>query len=171
MNYFYVKVPDEDDNDLYVAVRAVTVKKVKHPFKSVLPQNPRIDTSKIGQDGERGCLKCDKKDFDQDSEYTYLPIIPNERTQGRKEYDLIDTLYVLKNLYHYFFRILARLINWSRPGAGYKKRVIEENLRLCKLEFYLCIRNGHGDYVFVSPPSYSSIIEEGRIILNEKVSC
>ncbi len=80
-----MKVPNQDGTELHVGVRAVTVKKVKHPFKSVVPQNPPIDTSSIERDGERSCLKCDKNDFDPDLEYTYFPISDEERVQGRKK--------------------------------------------------------------------------------------
>jgi hypothetical protein len=60
------------------------------------------------------------------------------------------------------FRILVHLINWKKP-QGFKNRSKDENLRLCKLEFYLCVRDSPGKYRFVSPASYSSIIEEGII--------
>ncbi len=66
------------------------------------------------------------------------------------------------------FRILAHLINWKRQGVGLKDRVKNENLHLCKLEFYLCVRNGPGKYQIVSTASYSSIIEEGNIIRIKK---
>ncbi len=80
-----MQVPDKNDTELYACVRAVTVKKVKHPFKSVVPRKPPIDTSSINRDGERSCLKCDKNDFDPDLEYTYLSISPEERGKGKKE--------------------------------------------------------------------------------------
>jgi hypothetical protein len=85
MNCFDVKVPNEYGPDLYVAVRAVTVGKVKHPCKSVVPQRSSFDTSKIEHDGERSCLKCNKNDFNPDLEYTYLLISPDERKRGKKE--------------------------------------------------------------------------------------
>jgi hypothetical protein len=103
MSCFHLKVPNENGTELHVGVRAVTVKKGQHPFKSTVPQNPRIDTSSIGHDGERSCLKCDKNDFDPDLEQTYLPISGEERAQGRKESVSIYT-YVcfLEDLNHYF---------------------------------------------------------------------
>jgi hypothetical protein len=85
MSYFNLKVPNEDGIELYARVGANTVQKVKHPFKSVVPPKPTIDTSTIHRDGERSCLKCDKNDFDPDLEYTYLPISHEERINGRKE--------------------------------------------------------------------------------------
>lgn len=85
MSYFNLKVPNEDGIELYARVGANTVKKVKHPFKSVVPPKPPIDTSTIDRDGERSCLKCDKNDFDPDLEYTYLPISREERINRRKE--------------------------------------------------------------------------------------
>ena len=85
MSYFYLKVPEGDEVQLYVAARAVTVKKVKHPFKSVVPKNSSVDMSLVECNGERSCLKCDKNDFDPDSDYTYSLISLDEHTRGKKE--------------------------------------------------------------------------------------
>ncbi len=74
-------------------------------------------------------------------------------------------MHMLLNICIAVFRILAHLISWKRQGVGLKNRVENENLHLCKLEFYLCIRDGPGKYQRVSHISYSSIIEEGNIIL------
>jgi hypothetical protein len=67
------------------------------------------------------------------------------------------------------FRIRIHLINWKRQGSNLQKLVRSENLHLCKLEFHLCIRLNHGEYQLVSPPSYSSIIEEGNIRYNQNI--
>jgi hypothetical protein len=85
MSYFLLKMPNTDGVDLHICVRAVTVKKVKHPFKAVVPQKPPIDMSDIDRNGERSCLKCDKNDFDPESEYTYLLVSGPERASGKKE--------------------------------------------------------------------------------------
>ncbi len=71
-------------------------------------------------------------------------------------------MYVFLKISITIFRILVHLINWSRQGGGHKNRVVNENLHLCKLEFYLYVRTDPGKYRRVSPSSYSSIIEEGN---------
>lgn len=78
-------MPEADGAELYVCARAVTVKNVKHPSKSVVPFKPPIDISSIDRDGERSCLKCNKNDFNSELEYTYLPINDQERINGKKE--------------------------------------------------------------------------------------
>ncbi len=85
MSFFHLKVPNQDGTELSIGVRAVTVRKVKHPFKSVIPQNPPIDMSSINCNGERNCLKCDKNDHDPNSGYTYLSISDDERREVKKE--------------------------------------------------------------------------------------
>ena len=80
-----MKIPKADGVELYVCVRAVTVKNGKHPLKSVVPFKPPIDLTSIDSDGERSCLKCKKNDFDSEHEYTYLSINDQERTIGKKK--------------------------------------------------------------------------------------
>ena len=67
------------------------------------------------------------------------------------------------------FRVRVRLVNWKQSRFNTKERIEQENLRLCKLEFRLCIQICPGEYQFVSPPSYSSIIEESKIQLKLNV--
>lgn len=74
-------------------------------------------------------------------------------------------IYILEHIYYCIYRILAHLINWKRQGARLKHRVINEDLHICRLEFHLCVRHESGKYQSVSPASYSSIIEEGNIVL------
>lgn len=75
-------------------------------------------------------------------------------------------MYTFRNLLYCHYRILAHLINWTQKGTGPKARFRNQRLHICKIEFRLCIRTGPGQYQFVSPSSYSSIIEEGKIIQN-----
>ena len=66
-------------------MRAVTVKNIKHPRKSVLPQNAPIDNLQDEQLGERSCLKCKRNEYDPDLQYTYFLISDEERGSRTKE--------------------------------------------------------------------------------------
>ena len=85
MNNFAVKVPGEDDTNLSIAVRAVTVQKKKHPLKTVMAQSSSMDTSLLAGNCKRSHLKYEKKYFALEREYAYLPISPEERKAGKKE--------------------------------------------------------------------------------------
>ncbi|CAF4908069.1 unnamed protein product, partial [Rotaria sp. Silwood1] len=136
-----IQVPKDDNTELFVRVRAVTVNNDKHHFKAVIRKNPSIDASSIHHDGERRCLKFNKNDFDREADCTYLPISLKERKNGKKE-------------------ILAYLITKKRQGSQDQKLFKNGIFHLCKLEFGLCVECGHDEYKLVSTVSYSSIIED-----------
>ena len=65
-------------------------------------------------------------------------------------------------------RVKVHLFNWKQHGPTSKIVIEHENLRLCRLEFYLCIRLSLGEYQLVSLPTFTSVIEEGNVHVNDR---
>lgn len=66
-------------------MRAVTVKRSKHPKKTVLPKNVPFADQADDSIGERARLRCDRNDFDPVEEFTYLLTNTDEHSSGTKE--------------------------------------------------------------------------------------
>lgn len=146
-------------------VRVVTIKHEGHRFKTIVPTNPKIDTSLITKNGERGCLKLNKADFDPEFEYVYLAITDVDRRNGKKEYVSIYVYRFSENVL-FAFRILVHLFNWARIGCENQVLYRSENGRFCQLEFGLCKRKKDNNYEMISLLSYSTIIEDGNVLFH-----
>ncbi|CAF4523380.1 unnamed protein product [Rotaria sp. Silwood1] len=130
--YPEIEVPSYGDGvQLYVRVRVVTENRHRHPCQTVVPENVRVDWTLMQDKNERSCLQCSSDSFDPVTESVFLIITDDERKTRRK----------------------------MQYGPSMTEIIERENLRLCRLEFQLCIQITSSQYQLVSHPSYTSVIE------------
>ncbi|CAF0939435.1 unnamed protein product [Adineta steineri] len=126
--------PNNND-ELYVRVRAVTESGHSHPSQCVAPERVYVNISSIGNNNQQTYLQNNSE-----NQCVFLKITDKERRERRK----IIKVHLFKRL-HYFMST--------------EKNTETENLQLCRLEYTLCEQSTSGEYQLVSQPSYTSIIE------------
>jgi hypothetical protein len=162
-NNSLLKVPNPDGQELHIRVRAVTENKHPHPLQTVAPENALVNYKLMKDNNERICLQCDPDSFNPELGCVFLTITRDERRSRRKKYvDMGLYIYIICQC----LRIKVHLFNWKQCAPAIKEVIKQENLRLCRLEFYLCIRLNPGEYQLVSQPSYTSVMEEGSAHFN-----
>ncbi|CAF0835607.1 unnamed protein product [Rotaria sordida] len=140
--YPEIEVPSDGDGvQLYVRVRVVTENHFRHPYQTVAPENARVDWTLMKDNNERSYLQCSPDSFDPVTESVFLKITDDERKKRRKT-------------------IKVYLFNWKQYGPSMTEIIERENLRLCRLEFQLCVQISSSQYQFVSHPSHTSVIEQ-----------
>jgi hypothetical protein len=83
----------------------------------------------------------------------------NGRSVENREYIFIHMFISYVNV----LRIKVHLFNWKQYNPTSKEVIERENLRLCRLEYILCKRSITNVYELVSPPSYTSVIEQSNV--------
>ncbi|CAF3697882.1 unnamed protein product [Adineta steineri] len=140
-----VQVPPKKDQDMYLTVQILTYNNEKHPSKVLVPENTDVNMDGFCNDNNLSRLlfdKCKKQNnyCEPGNGCVYLGISPEEHQAQRKH-------------------VRIRMFNLYQTGSITKELIEANQLKKCKLAFWLCILQD-GVFKPISNVSLSSIIEE-----------
>jgi len=149
-----VTVPPKMDTAIYLAIELQTIQNEPHPSKVIVPAKTYVNAEQLSHDNDLSCLlfdQCSPTDFFKDDErIIYSEVTPNEHQMGHKE-------------------VRVHMFNLYQNQYLTKELIITKQLNQCKLAFWFCIRKGD-EYIPISNPAFSSIIEEKKMTTRSRPS-
>lgn len=141
-----VRVPATFGGEMYLAIAVDTINNELHPSKVIVPAKTHVNTELLTHDNNLDCLRFDQCNvmdhFDADTRHIYSAISQAEHHVGYKE-------------------VRIHMFNLYQNHSITKDMIITQQLNQCKLAFWLCVRRDK-EYIAVSQPSFSLIIEEKK---------
>ncbi len=140
-----------------------TIDDEPHLSKVIVPAKTHVNAEHLFRDNDLNCLRfdeCDPADhFDEYQRHIYSEISSTEHQRGYKEYVNNDTL--IRLFLYYLSRVRIHMFNLYQNQFITKEIIETKQLNACRLVFWLCVYRNE-EYLAVSQPSFSSIIEESK---------
>ncbi|UJR37546.1 hypothetical protein I4U23_030247 [Adineta vaga] len=141
-----VSVPSASKQEMFLGIALLTMKYQPHPSKVIVPAKTTVNNEHLTHDNNLQCLRFDENStdyFDSETRCIFSKISHNEHHIGSKD-------------------VRVHMFNLYQNQTLTKDLIEIEQLNLCKLCFWFCVRK-NGQYVSISQPSLSVIIEEKKM--------